>query len=138
MDLSTEVINYLAFLLPLTVAAGTLFLPGDSHQRRLVRVVIPAFCSVLVVGFGLQGLVRGCFDSVPVCPDGSSALQVIGNTFGSQVECMRCLPVSGSLAYSLNTARPYAVIISSILGCQISAFAIILFARWVRRTSSGS
>lgn len=134
MNITTESVNYFAMLLPLSCASLAVLFPGNTPQRRLISVVVPALGGILAVGFGLQGLTRACFDTAISCPDGLPPISQLGNTFGDQLNCSICREGVSPFAQKLNEFRPFAVIGCAVLGCQLSALSLIMFVKWMRRT----
>ena len=135
MHLLDELINYSALILPVLLAIAALVLAGNSPQRRLISVIVPAACGILAVGFGLQGLTRSCFSNEAACEQGFTVVEKLGNSFGDQQNCHVCAdaPTKSSPAFILNAYRPLAVIVAAITCCQLSLLSLVMFVRWMRR-----
>ena len=135
IELRDEIINYSAIIVPMLLATIPVVFAGNTPQRRLISVVLPALCGILAVGFGLQGLTRGCFPNEVSCESWQSTREILGNSFGDQKNCRMCAhPLQiGSPAFILNEYRPIAVVVAAITCCQLSLLSIILFVRWMRR-----
>lgn len=135
IELQDEITNYAVIVTPLVLAIIPIALAGNSPQRRLISVVIPAICGILAVGFGLQGLTRGCFPNEIMCETGFSPVEILGNSFGDQKNCRVCANElqRTSPAFVLNEYRPLAVVLAAIACCQLSVLSILLFVRWMRR-----
>jgi hypothetical protein len=135
MNGTDELINYTAIIAPIFLAALAIFFAGATPQRRLISVILPALCGILAVGFGLQGLTRACFPNQITCEQGFSIVEVIGNTFGDQMNCRVCAPPPelAPLAFTLNEYRPIVVIVAAVACCQLSLLSLVMFVRWMRR-----
>lgn len=135
IELRDEIINYTAIFIPTLLAFLPIIFAGNSPQRRLISVVLPALCGILAVGFGLQGLTRGCFPNEVSCEVGDTKIEILGDAFGDQKNCRMCASTTQltSLAFTLNEYRPLAVVVAAITCCQLSLLSIILFVRWMRR-----
>jgi hypothetical protein len=133
MDVTSELFNYLAIIVPTAICCGVMVLPTPSPRRRILAVVIPALCAVLVVGFGLQGLARDCFDEQPRCQGDEQLVAVHGNTFGVQIACAECISsMSPSVPYILNQYRPAALLACMFVCCCLSSWTLVSFIRWAR------
>ncbi len=135
IELRDEIINYSVIIAPILLATIPIIFAGESPQRRLLSVVVPALCGILAVGFGLQGLTRGCFPNEVTCEAGLSTVEILGDSFGDQKNCRMCATNAQvtSPAFTLNEYRPIAVVVAAITCCQLSVLSILLFVRWMRR-----
>ena len=137
MSLQSELINLGSIFLPTLLAAIIQFIPTRSIGRRVFSVVGLSLCSVLVMGFGLMGLTRSCFQAVPTCAAETEARAVFGNMLGDQLPCQACVSSDGSgelgFVYALNQYRPGVLITSVALCLSMSGFSLVSFALWARR-----